>query len=63
MFVASSGSLLQLMGSLVVVYMLSCSLLCGILVPKPGIKPEFPALQGRILTTGPQASPSHFFLC
>ena len=34
---------------------LSCFAACGILVTWPGIKPEFPALQGNViaLTTGP----------
>ena len=31
-----------------------CSMACGILVPKPGIEPASPALQGGFLTTGPQ---------
>ena len=26
---------------------------CGILVPQPGIKPATPALEGKVLTTGP----------
>ena len=44
---------LQFMGSLVV--------LCE-LVSWPGIKPKFPALEGRFLTTGPRGKPlSHFF--
>ena len=34
-------------------YRLSCSPICGILVPQPGIKPASLALQGVILTTGP----------
>ena len=32
---------------------LSCSEACGILVPLPGIKPVFPALEGGCLTIGP----------
>ena len=31
----------------------SCSVVCGILVPQPGIEPTFLALQGEFLTTGP----------
>ena len=31
---------------------------CGILAPQPGIEPEFPALDGEVLTTGP---PGKFF--
>ena len=38
---------------LVVVPGLSCSAACGILVPRSGIEPMSPALQGRFLTTGP----------
>ena len=26
---------------------------CGILAPRPGIKPSRPALEGNVLTTGP----------
>ena len=34
---------------------------CGILVPEPGIKPASPALEGRVLTTGPpRESPEEF---
>ena len=48
------GTLLQLRGfSLVVACRLSCSGACGILVPRPGIKPESPALEGRFFTTRP----------
>ena len=33
---------------------------CGILAPRPGIKPTPPALEGEVLTTGPpEESPSH----
>ena len=32
---------------------LSCSVACGILVPRPGIELMSPALEGRFLTTGP----------
>ena len=39
--------------SLVVSRGLSCSKACGILVPRPGINPSSPALEGRFLTTGP----------
>ena len=41
------------MGSVVVAHGLSCLEACGILVPRPGIKPTSPALEGRFLTTGP----------
>ena len=26
---------------------------CGILAPQPGIEPALPALEGKVLTTGP----------
>ena len=42
-----------LSGSAVVVLGLSCPTACGILVPRPGMKPLFPALEGGLLTTGP----------
>jgi len=44
---------LRPMDSLVVAHWLSCSVARGSLVPGPGIKPESPVLQGRLLTTGP----------
>ena len=37
----------------VAAHRLSCSTACGILVPRPGIKPASHALEGRFLTTGP----------
>ena len=40
------------MGSEVVVHWLSCSAVCGILVPQSGVEPISPALQGRFLTPG-----------
>ena len=40
-------------GSAVAASGLSCCKARGILVPQPGIKPVSPALQGRLLTTGP----------
>ena len=40
-------------GSVVVARGLSCPEACGILVPRPGIEPASPALEGRFLTTGP----------
>ena len=39
--------------SLFVARGLSCSTACAILVPRPGIEPTSPALQGGFLTTGP----------
>ena len=41
---------------------LSYSGACGILVPRPGIKPVSPALQGGFLTTGPPGKSPQFFL-
>ena len=38
---------------LVVVGGLSCSVTCGILVPRTGIKPMSPASEGGLLTIGP----------
>ena len=32
---------------------LSCFMACGILVPRPGIEPTSPELEGRFFTTGP----------
>ena len=34
----------------------------GILVPHPGIEPTPPALEGKILTTGPPGSPTRISL-
>ena len=39
--------------SVVVACELSCPAACGILVPRPGIEPTSPALEGRFFTTGP----------
>ena len=40
------------------IYLVFCSIVCGILVPWPGIEPEPSALEGRVLTTGlPGKSP------
>ena len=40
-------------GSVVAAHGLSCPTLCGILVPRPGIEPASPALEGGFLTTVP----------
>ena len=40
-------------GSVVVSFRLSCSTACGILAPRPEIKPTSPALEGRFFTSGP----------
>ena len=47
------GLSLRHVGALVVAHGLSCPAACGILVPRPGIEPVSPALEGRFLTTGP----------
>ena len=41
---------LQSLGSLVEVCRLSCLVAYGTLIPQPGIKPKFPALEGQCLT-------------
>ena len=41
---------------------LSCPKACRILVPRPGIEPASPALEGRFLTTGPQGKSLFYFL-
>ena len=43
--------------SAVVACGVSCSAACGILVSRPEIEPKSPALQGGVLTTGPQGCP------
>ena len=40
---------------------LSCPLVCRILVSRPGIKPTFPALEDRFLTTGLPGSSQAFY--
>ena len=41
---------------------LSCPTACGILVPRPGIEPTSPALEGRFLTTGPRGNSLFVFI-
>ena len=41
---------------------LHCPATCGILVPRPGIKPKCPALEGGFLTTGPPGKSLYLFL-
>ena len=50
------------MGSVVAAHGLSCSVICEILVPIPGIELTSPPLQGRFLTTGPQRKSLHLVL-
>ena len=52
----------ECMCSVVVALGLSCPEICGILVPQPGMKPMSPALEGRILTTGPPGKSWHMLL-
>ena len=40
-------------GSVVGACGLSCPVTCGILVPRPGMEPTCPLLEGGFLTTGP----------
>ena len=48
-------------GSVVVAHGLSCPTACGILVPRQGIEPASPALEGRFLTTGPPGKSPQIF--
>ena len=48
-------------GLVVAVCRLSCFSACGILVPRPGIRPASSTLQGRFLSSGPPGK-SHFLL-
>ena len=41
---------------------LSCPAACGILVPRPGIEPVFPELEGGFFTTGPPGKSQKWFL-
>ena len=51
-------------GSLVATPGLSCPMACGILVPRPGTEPTFPALEGGFLTTRPPGKfRMYYFLC
>ena len=43
----------QCTGSIVAICGFSCSVACGILVSRPGIKSMFPALRGKFLTIEP----------
>ena len=54
--------LLRHANSVVVARRLSCPAACGILVPRPGIEPVSPALEGSFFTTGPPAEPRLCFL-
>ena len=52
---------LRCVGALGVACSLSCSAVCGILVPWPGIKILSSALKGRFLTPGPPGTSLHFY--
>ena len=52
----------QHVGSVVAACGLSCPAACGILVPRPGMEPVSPALEGRFLTTGPPGKSRAQFL-
>ena len=41
---------------------LSCPAACGILVPRPGMEPASPALEGGFFTTGPPGKSPHRLL-
>ena len=49
-------------GSVVTMRELSCPTACEILVPRPGIEPMSPALEGGFLTTGPPGESQEKFL-
>ena len=52
----------QRAGSVVAACGLSCPVACRILVPRPGIEPASPALEGGFSTTGPPGkSPFRYF--
>ena len=44
---------LEYTGPAVAARRLSCPEVCGILVPQPAIEPTYPAVEGRVSTTGP----------
>ena len=54
--VVASGLWSICTGTIITARRFSCSSVCGILVPQPGIEPTFLAVQGRFLTTGPPGS-------
>ena len=54
--VVASGLWSIFAGTIITARRFSCSSVCGILVPQPGIEPTFLAVQGIFLTTGPPGS-------
>ena len=53
---------LRCASSVVVGLRLSCPGACGILVPRPGIEPSSPALEGGFFTTGPPGKSLNWFI-
>ena len=51
--VGCTGSSLQHLTSPAAMHRLSCPTAYGLLVPRPGMKPVSPAVEGKFLTTGP----------
>ena len=51
--IVAADTLLKHRGSVLVAHGFSFSVVCGILVPQPGLELAVLALQGRFLTTGP----------
>ena len=49
--------------SVVAVHRRGCPETCGILDPRPGIEPRFPALEGGFLTAGPPAQSLFRLVC
>ena len=60
-FLVIKPGLLGIWAPVVATHMPSCPVACGILVPGPEIKPIFPELAGRFLTTGPPGKSHNFF--
>ena len=53
----------EYVGSVVAAGGLSCSVACGILVPRSGLEPAPPALAGGFLSTAPPRKPPRYFFC
>ena len=50
---------IELVTILVLVYVFIFHKACGILVPRPGIEPAPPVVEGRVLTIGPPGKSHH----
>ena len=63
-FIVARGNLTAVcwLSSCRAAHRLSCPKACGILVPRPGIKPASPALAGGFLTTGPPGKSLSMFI-